>query len=219
MGAAARAMSNFGLSDLAIVQPYAVAWTEARSAVGAEELIKSAKSVSMTKALHGCHLVLGTTAGQRRELRQPMLSLPKLPGYIKERLPDGGRVAILFGSEKRGLANEDLERCHALLRVPTSDKTPSMNLSHAVAVTAYELARASKPSKPKAASIRPGAEPPTAEQLEDLLQKALAALARIDFMQDLPKNVQTEKLRRKFVRWRMSRSDAAFLQAFFKRVP
>jgi TrmH family RNA methyltransferase len=220
IGAAARAMANFGLDDLAAVSPFAAGWREARSAVGAERLLREARSVSMSDALSDCHLVLGTTAARRREIRKPLIELPGARDFIDERLPSGGRVALLFGSEKRGLANRDLERCHALLRVPTDAKTPSMNLSHAVAVVCYELGRNRPPTFPlphKGGGERLD-EPPTVEQLDDLVQKGLGALERVGYMKDLPKAVQSEKLRRKFLRWRMTRSDSAFLQAFFKRV-
>lgn len=215
MGAAARAMANFGLDDLVAVSPFGAGWREARSAVGAERLLKEARSTTMAEALKDCRLVLGTTAARRRELRKPLVPLPELLEFVAERAPTG-KVAILFGSEKRGLTNRDLERCHAILHVPTSEATPSMNLSHAVAVTAYELARNGASGHPIEA---PAEEPPTVEQLEDLVAKALGALERVGYMQDLPKGVQKEKLRAKFLRWRMTRQDAAFLQAFFKRVP
>jgi tRNA/rRNA methyltransferase len=215
MGAAARAMSNFGVTDLVAVSPFAEGWRDARSAVGAEKVLKDARSFPMSEALDGCHLVLGTTAARNREIRQPVIDLPDVRAFIAERLPSGGRVALLFGSEKRGLANRDLERCHALLRVPTGKATPSMNLSHAVAVVCYELSRG-----PSGAATSPASpvDEPTMQQLEDLVSKGLVALERIGYMTDLPKKVQSEKLRRKFLRWRMTRQDAAFLQAFFKRV-
>jgi tRNA C32,U32 (ribose-2'-O)-methylase TrmJ len=98
IGAAARAMANFGLSDLAAVEPFGPAWREARSAVGAEDLLRRARELSLPEALADRQLVLGATAAKRRGLQQPVVALPGLGGFLRERLPDRGRVAVLFGS-------------------------------------------------------------------------------------------------------------------------
>ncbi len=141
IGAAARAMSNFGFKRLRVVNPYEVAFREARSAVGAAELLASAEEYgSVAEAVADCTLVVGTTAARERAPQQAMRVLPDGAEAIRERL----RVqpaALLFGSEKRGLSNEDLSHCHWILRIPTEDEQPSMNLGQAVAVCLWEIAR------------------------------------------------------------------------------
>src|SRR5262250_283051 len=108
IGAAARAMSNFGFSRLRVVNPYEVAFREAQSAVGAEKLLKSAEQFdSVTAAVADCTLVVGTTAIGNRSPRQPVHLLPAAAAKIRRRLR-AGPVALLFGSEKWGLSNEDL---------------------------------------------------------------------------------------------------------------
>ena len=104
--------------------------------------------------------MVGTTAAGRRELQHPLRSLdqaaPPIAKYARR-----GRAAILFGSEKRGLSNDDLSHCHWLLRIPTREEHESMNLGQAVAVCLYELARQMTKrhgSKPKPA-VRAGAKP------------------------------------------------------------
>jgi TrmH family RNA methyltransferase len=173
MGAAARAMSNFGFRSLRVVNPYEAAFREARSAVGASELLASAKVfTSVADAVADCSLVVGTTAGGSREPQHPLRRLEQGAGIIRRRLASG-RVALLFGSEKRGLSNEDLSHCHWLMRIPTSEAHGSMNLGQAVAVSLYELVRSGKAgravSKPASAS---GAE---AERFTMLLLDALRA--------------------------------------------
>jgi TrmH family RNA methyltransferase len=141
IGAAARAISNFGFAHLRVVNPFALAFREARSAVGASPLLARAEEFkTLAEAVADCSLVVGTTALSRRDPQHPVRSLHQAARLIRKRLSTG-RVALLFGSEKRGLSNEDLSHCHWLLRIPTREAHRSMNLGQAVAVCLYELAR------------------------------------------------------------------------------
>jgi TrmH family RNA methyltransferase len=142
LGAAARAMSNFGVRRLRVVNPYEVAFREARSAVGAARLLASAEECeSVADAVADCTLVVGTTAVGHRELQHRVRRLEEGARLIRKRLRTGP-VAVLFGSEKVGLSNRDLSHCHWLMRIPTREAHASMNLAQAVAVTLYELVRA-----------------------------------------------------------------------------
>ena len=137
-------MSNFGFPRLRVVNPYAVAFREARSAVGAAELLANAEEYgSVAEAVADCTLVVGTSGARDRDLAQPLRGLQEGARLIRTRLKSGN-VALLFGSEKRGLSNQDFSYCHWLLRIPTRDEHSSMNLGQAVAVCLYELARAAK---------------------------------------------------------------------------
>jgi tRNA/rRNA methyltransferase len=108
IGAVARAMANFGYSQLRLVAPYEPSFHEARSAVGAGELLGAAQVYdNITEATADCHVVIGTTAGTNRKLKQPATMLPDAAPSILQALMSQ-RVAILFGSEKRGLSNQDL---------------------------------------------------------------------------------------------------------------
>jgi len=144
IGAAARAMSNFGFRHLRLVNPYPVAFHEARSAVGAAGVLARAEEHrTLTDAVADCALVVGTTAIQGRELRHPLHRLEYGGRLIRKQLATR-RVALLFGSEKRGLSNRDLSYCQWLMRIPTREEHGSMNLGQAVAVCLYELARETK---------------------------------------------------------------------------
>lgn len=209
IGAAARALANFGFDDLRLVAAHPPVLHEARSAVGAEDvLLKAAYGSSLEEAIRDCHLVLGTTALKTRRARQLVVALPSLSGLITQRLPRGGGLAILFGSEKTGLSTAELGHCHALLHVPTHAKQPSMNLAQAVAVAAYELSRTASTPAPAEG------EPPTARQLDDLVAKAAAACQALGYRRGRP----PEELRRMFLRWRLLKRDAALLQGFFRRL-
>ena len=146
IGAAARAMRNFGYHYLRLVNPYKVAYQEARSAVHAAEILKDAEEFpALSDAVSDCNLVVGTTSLGHRELQHPLRSLEYGARLIRKQLPSA-KVALLFGSEKFGLSNDDLSYCHWLLRVSTEG---SMNLGQAVAVCLYELTRRRAPGKPE----------------------------------------------------------------------
>jgi TrmH family RNA methyltransferase len=140
IGAAARAMSNFGFRHLRVVNPYAPSFREARSAVGAADLLQDAGEYDeLAPAVADCSLVVGTTAVRNRILQQPLYLLERGARLIRKRLASG-KVALLFGSERVGLSNHDLSHCHWLMRIPTQEDHISMNLGQAVAVCLYELA-------------------------------------------------------------------------------
>jgi len=134
-------MANFGFSRLAVVAPYAPHWREARSAVGAPELLQNAKeSATLAEAVAGCTLVAGTATLTYRKPEQRVVCLPELGPLVQREMERGGRVAVVFGPEKHGLTREDLSYCHVLVEIPTDARQPSMNLGQAVAVCLYELA-------------------------------------------------------------------------------
>src|SRR5438270_13284919 len=134
-------MSNFGFGTLRVVNSYEVAFREARSAVNASEVLSRAEQYpTVAEAIGDCTLVVGTTAVGHRELKHQVRRLEE-GGEIIGRHP--GAVALLFGSEKTGLSNDELAYCHWLLRIPTCEEHMSMNLGQAVAVCLYELVRQS----------------------------------------------------------------------------
>jgi TrmH family RNA methyltransferase len=141
IGAAARAMANFGFRRLSVVAPYEEHWREAKSAVGASDLLQNAQRVeSLAEAVADCTLVVGTGTLEHRKPEQTVIMLPELAPFVGAELARGGRVALVFGPEKRGLTREDLALCHLLVEIPTDSRQPSMNLGQAVAVCLYELA-------------------------------------------------------------------------------
>ena len=141
IGAAARAMANFGVTHLTVVDPWEPHWRDARSAVDAEQLLETARlTATVGEAVAGCTLVLGTGSLTYRKPEQPVVQLPDLAPAVRQELAQGGRIAVIFGPENHGLTREDLVWCHRLIEIPTSDVQPSMNLGQAVAVCLYELA-------------------------------------------------------------------------------
>jgi TrmH family RNA methyltransferase len=171
IGASARAMSNFGFSSLRVVNPYEPGFREAKSAVGAAALLKNAETYdSVAEAVADCTLVVATTAARRRNLQHDVKRLEDGARLIRRRLRLS-RVAILFGSEKSGLSNEEMSHADWLMRIPTSQQNFSMNLGQAVAVCLYELIRDAK--APRAKEKLTAA---TADEIERITQMLLEAL-------------------------------------------
>ena len=155
IGAAARAMSNFGFTRLRVVNPYEVAFREARSAVGAAPLLESAEEYrTVAEAVADCSLVVGTTAVGHRELQHPLRRLEYGARLIRAGMRSGN-IALLFGSEKFGLSNDEMSHCRWLMRIPTRQGHGSMNLGQAVAVCLYEIVRDSKAAAKEPAAIAP----------------------------------------------------------------
>jgi len=221
IGAAARAMSNFGFFHLRVVNPYELAYREARSAVGAAPLLARAEEFkTVAEAVADCTLVVGTTAVGQRQLQHPVQGLEQAASVIRKRLA-ASPVALLFGSEKRGLSNEDLSHCHWLLRIHTCEEHRSMNLGQAVAVCLYELARApqavAKPEKHLAAS---------AAELERLTALLLDALRSSGYLKSSPGGSQKrrsaapteEKIRRLVRRLHLSATDADLTLGILRQI-
>jgi TrmH family RNA methyltransferase len=211
IGAAARAMSNLGFTSLRVVSPYEASFREARSAVGAAPLLQHAQTYdTVVEAIADCELVVGTTAAHNRELHQPLMALPEAAPVIRQRL-ESGRVALLFGSEKRGLSNADLSHCHWLMRIPTRHEHASMNLGQAVAVCLYELARAPEAKRNRSASHAPeNGEPGSARaaEVERVTSLLLEALQASGYLGQRRTAAKEEKIRRMVRRLGLSAADA-----------
>jgi TrmH family RNA methyltransferase len=211
IGAAARAMSNLGFSCLRVVNPYEASFREARSAVGAAPLLAQAEQYgSVAEAVADCSLVVGTTAAGNRELQQPLKLLAEGAQLIRKRLRAGSRVALLFGSEKRGLANDDLSHCHWLIHIPTRKEHVSMNLGQAVAVCLYELERDAGESRsrgPDKAGIKKD-KLASAGQLERITTMLIDALRTSGYLGQEPVAAKEEKVRRMVRRLDLSAKDA-----------
>jgi TrmH family RNA methyltransferase len=203
IGAAARAMSNFGFRHLRVVNSFEPSFREARSAVGASEVLANAEQFkSVSEAVADCTLVVGTTAVRHRELQHPLKRLEAGARLIRKRLASSG-VALLFGSEKFGLSNEALSHCHWLMRIPTCDENISMNLGQAVAVCLYELVR-----DPKSARAPEKLELATAAEVDRVTTMLLEALRVSGFLSRRQVADADERIRRLVRRLRLPARDA-----------
>jgi TrmH family RNA methyltransferase len=213
MGAVVRAMSNFGAMRLRVVNPYEKAFREARSAVGASDVMREAEEfATVEEAVGDCGLVVGTTAIGNREVKHPLRSLDRAGAILRKRLARE-RVALLFGSEKKGLSNEDLSYCHWLVHVPTRAEHQSMNLGQAAAVCLYELARGKRSFEER--TNRVGARMETVERITEAM---LDCLVRSGYVAARSEELAEEKLRRMVRRFTLEEGDAGVLLGMMRKI-
>ena len=214
IGAAARAMANFGFSDLRVVNPYDLAFREARSAVGAAPLLAAARSfASVADAVADCTLVVGTTSVGHRELQHPLRRLEYGARIMRQTMAASG-VALLFGSEKFGLSNEDLSHCHWLMRIATASQDLSMNLGQAVAVCLHELVRDPRAARTKPAKLKPAA----AGDLEQITRMLLEVLRESGYINPKTAASTEEKIRRLVRRLDVTDRDAAVFLGMLRQI-
>lgn len=208
IGAAARAMHDFGFRHLRIVTEYAPPLETARSAVDASRVLADSRTfASVAEAVADCTLVVGTTAVGARALEHRLEVLAQASGKIHaEAANPAARVAVLFGSEKTGLSNEELSHCHWLLTIPMHEheemRHPSMNLGQAVAVCLYELVR--DPEQTSNVGLREAAR---AEDVERFLVLFREVLEETGYVQRYPANARETQLRRVVLRMGLTAED------------
>jgi TrmH family RNA methyltransferase len=213
IGAAARAMSNFGFSHLRVVNPCDAGFREARSAVGASALLARAEECkTVATAVADCALVIGTTAVRHRELQHPLRRLEHGARLIRKQL-GSGRVGLLFGSEKFGLSNAALSHCHWLMRIPTCDENISMNLGQAVAVCLYELIRDGKSARQTEKVKRV-----TAAEYERITTTLLEAMRASGYLDRRPIADVEERMRRLVRRLDLPARDAVVWLGILRQI-
>ena len=213
IGAGARAMANFGFENLRVVNPYDVAFREARSAVGAAPLLQRAEEfATVADAVADATLVVGTTSLGHRELHHPLRRLEHGAPPMLKRLAQSP-VALLFGSEKFGLSNEDISHCQWLLRIPTLERDLSMNLGQAVALCLYELIR-----NPDAAPRPDRVKPASAAENEQITALWCEALRISGYVNPLTAKSTEEKLRRMIRRWNIAARDAPVTLGMLRQI-
>jgi TrmH family RNA methyltransferase len=215
IGAAARAMSNFGFLDMRLVNAYDVAYREAKSAVKSQYILEQAQTYSsLAEAIAECSLVVGTTAVGHRDLHIPLYRLETGARLIREHLTSA-KAALLFGSEKFGLSNDDISHCHWLMRIPVRNEHASMNLGQAVAICLYELKRdeaaVNQPEYPSPALA-------SAESLERLTSVFLQLLVEGGYTQERTSESSELKLRRLMRRLRLPDHDAEIMLGMLRQV-
>ena len=226
IGAAARAMQNFGFSDLRVVNefaaPFEAAQLEAKSAVGAQHVMREARQFdALTDAIAACTLIAGTTAIGGRELTRPIVTMqdaaPELLVALEE---TEGRVALLFGSEKTGLTNDQLSHCQLLLTIPLFEpegvRHLSMNLGQAVAVCLYELSRGGfENARALPEHLKPA---PTADDHERLTQQLLTTMQESGYARRFPANAREHVVRQLAQQLGTTRDEAATWLGFLRHV-
>jgi TrmH family RNA methyltransferase len=179
IGAVARAMKNMGLDRLVLVNPRQFPHPEASArASGADDVLAAAQVVeSLPAALTGCGFVAATTSRDRDQYFRVADVRDAAVRIRSEALRSP--AAVVFGAERTGLTNEELESAHLLIRIPASPVYPSLNLAMAVQLVAYELFRAAGVTAPASAPL--AAPLASAEEMQLLYAHFAAVLDEIDF--------------------------------------
>ena len=219
-------MANFGFVHLAVAAPYEPHWREAKSAIGAENLLQSAKSAErLAEAVAGCTLVIGTGTLTHRKPEQSVVPLPALAPIVEQELARGGRIALIFGPEKRGLTRDDLTLCHLLVEIPTHPRQPSMNLGQAVAVCLYEIASRAESSKSVHRQVSESAveradsdDPATSRDLDLLAAVIEQVMAEANYSPATMQKANRHDLELLLRRLALTRQDTRRILGVFRRI-
>lgn len=216
IGAAARAMKNMAVDDLVLVRPKDFPSTEATArASGAEDVLQRARVVqTLDEAIGDCSTVAGATARTRMHY-WPMFDAREAAARLVTGAGAAAPAAILFGSERFGLTNEELERCNWLIRIPANPEYESLNLSQAVQILCYELYLA------RGAAIEPApreAPAATAREMQYLYAHLEQVLDEVRFIDRTQGGHLMGRLRRLFNRAGLDRNEMNILRGILTAV-
>jgi tRNA (cytidine32/uridine32-2'-O)-methyltransferase len=216
IGSAARAMRTMGFARMELVAPHRFPDREASAmAAGADDVLEGAEvHEKLTQALAGATLSLGLSA-RRREVNLPELTPREAATRAIAAAQRGERIALVFGNERTGLENEELARCHAMVRIPSVDDFSSLNLAQAVQVMTYELRIALLGEDVPAPPPLHDEPPAGAEQMERFYDHLAQMLDDIDFHKGRSPTTIMLRLRKLFQRAQMDERELRMLHGIF----
>jgi tRNA (cytidine32/uridine32-2'-O)-methyltransferase len=206
IGSAARAIRTMGFDRLTLVAPHRFPDPEATAlAAGADDVLGQAVvTTDLVEGLAGTTFALGLSA-RRRGVNLPELDPAEGAAQAIAAARRGEQVALVFGNERTGLENDELSRCHAMVRIPSVDDFSSLNLSQAVQVVAYEIRKGllqAEQAPPAMVAAEPDEAPADAEQLERFFTHLAETLDDIEFHKGRSPTTIMLKLRKLFLRAR-----------------
>lgn len=214
IGAVARAMMTMGLEQLVLVRPERYPHPQARAqSSGAIGILENARVVgTLEEAVSDCAWVVGASARQRHLGDEPLAPWDLAPRALSAAAQ--APVALLFGAERTGLTNEEIERCHAVCMIPANPRYSSLNIAQAVQVLCYELRRAALPEAPKVSSKHehPNYAPPTSEEMEHFYEHLQRLLLSTGFLDPANPRLLMRRLRQYFNRSNPDRNELNILR-------
>lgn len=219
IGSVARACLNMGVSNLVVVDPYNFNMEKALplATAHARHVLESARIVdTLAEAVEGCTAVFGTTA-RTGGWRKGIMSPETMANVVDERLRGGGKVAIVFGPEDKGLTNEETSICSGLMTIPTSREGTSLNLAQAVVVVLYECFKKALDG-PYVPDGPPEERPTTVQEQEALFQNLQESLLAIDFLKDDNTDYWMLPVRRFFSKINLKRNEFNLLMGVCRQV-
>ena len=220
VGTAARAMQNFGLTDLRLVRPRC-GWPNVKAlnaASGATEVLNRVRLFDrVEEASADLHRLYATTA-RSRDLTKPVVTASQAAREARAALVRGEAVGILFGPERTGLSNDELIYADAVLRVPVNPRFFSLNLAQAVLLVAYEWFQAAEPA-PERQEIPPAGRPATKGELDQLLEHLVSELDAAGFFRTPDRRQSMARaLRLIFARADLHEPDVHLLRGVIKQL-
>ncbi len=221
IGAVARAMGNMGLHHLELVKPVEFLNEQAfaRSA-GNESILKNANvRENLDDAIGDCEIVIGTSA-RSRTIQWPSQTPETSMSAAVEASSLGQNVALLFGPERTGLENLHIDRCTVLVKIPVDEQSPSINLAGAVLIMLYELHKAMLKTEVETVSIKStnSPRPATSDEMSGFFKHLESVVRQTGFITDGPRESLLRKIRRIFVRSRMSDEEVNIMRGVFTSI-
>ena len=217
IGAAARAMKTMGLERLALVSPKRFPSAECTArAAGADDILARARVFSsLEDAVADCGLVFGTSA-RTRSIAWPEVTPETAAAQIINQI--GAGAAILFGRESSGLSNEELDTCHAMIRIPTNEDFSSLNIASAVQIICYEISKQYLALEETVTADNTPEAPATAEQMEHLYEHLRQTLIDIDYLDPEKPRRLMRRIKRLFNRARPDSNEYNILRGILTAI-
>ena len=216
IGSAARAMKTMGIHDLRLVNPTRFHSPETKAlASGADDILENARLCStLQEALADCHYVIGTSARNERSLRWPQMDARECGQWVAEHLPKQ-KIALVFGRERTGLTNDELEHCQALVHIPMAFDFFSLNIAAAIQIICYECMMAvrqtAKPCE-EANANELDEEPATAAAMESFFTHLESTLVEVEYLDPENPRLLMRRLRRLYGRITPTQSEVNILR-------
>lgn len=217
IGSAARAMKTMGISDLRLIEPTKFNSPETTAlASGADDILNNAKLfTTLSEALADCQTVIGTSARSERTVSWPQMDARQCGEFVAEHLPQQ-KIALIFGRERTGLTNDELERCHALAHIPMAFDFFSLNIAAAVQLFCYECMMATKAIAPSDTANNmpadPNELPATNEALEAFYHHLEATMVASRYLDPDNPRLLMRRFRRLFGRAAPTKSEVSMLR-------
>ncbi|MFZ1344015.1 RNA methyltransferase [Thiothrix eikelboomii] len=217
IGSAARAMKTMGIHDLRLVNPTRFHSPETKAlASGADDILEQARLCSsLQAALADCHYVIGTSARSERSLPWPQMDARECGQWVAEHLPQQ-KIALVFGRERTGLTNEELEHCQALVHIPMAFDFFSLNIAAAIQIICYECMMATRQIQatkpPEVTSAKGLEEPATTAAMESFFIHLEQALVEVEYLDPDNPRLLMRRLRRLFGRINPTQSEVNILR-------
>lgn len=213
IGSIARVMKNFNFNKLILVNPKCKIDENSLSmAKHANDILKRVKIIDSFNELFKMNFdyIIGTTSLLSTDYN--ILRTPIKPNELSSIIKKNKKIALVFGREQSGLKNEEIEKCDFIVTIPTSEKYPAMNISHAVAIILYELTKSNKNIIDEKITYASG------EEKEILLNKINLIIEKMQFTSEIKKEIQKKIWKRLIGKGFLSRRELFALHGFFKKL-